>query len=87
MQNKKSYGLYAIALAIVLVGALALGVPASTLSVLAIVLVCPLMMLVMMRGLHGHQDQGGGSHNVDRDRSDPLRESDQHHQRPGPRHP
>ncbi|WP_037773191.1 DUF2933 domain-containing protein [Streptomyces sclerotialus] len=87
MQNKKPYGLYAIALAIFMVGALALGVPASTLAVLAIVLVCPLMMLLMMRGMHGHQDQGGSSRNVDRDRSDPLGESDRRHQRPEARRP
>lgn len=87
MQNKKPYGLYAIALAIFMVGALALGVPASTLAVLAIALVCPLMMLAMMRGMHGHQDQGGGSRNVDRDRTDPPREADQHGRRPGSSHP
>ncbi|MFI9025165.1 DUF2933 domain-containing protein [Streptomyces sp. NPDC053560] len=87
MQNKGSYGLYVIALAIFLVGALALGVPASTLAVLAIVVVCPLMMLVMMWGMHGHQGQGGGSRSADRDRSDPLREPDQHHRRPGSSHP
>lgn len=51
MRNR-NYGLYAVALAIAVVGALWLGVPPSTLVVLALVLVCPLMMLFMMRGMH-----------------------------------
>ena len=69
MKNR-NYGLYAIAAAIAVVGALALGVPISTLGFLAIVLVCPLMMLFMMRGMHG-----GEGHNAtgddERDRSKP----------------
>ncbi|WP_228452898.1 DUF2933 domain-containing protein [Streptomyces alkaliterrae] len=56
----RGYGLYAIALAIVLVGALALDVPAGTLVLLAIVLVCPLMMLIMMRGPGPHGGAGSG---------------------------
>ncbi|WP_314245411.1 DUF2933 domain-containing protein [Streptomyces kutzneri] len=66
MNNNKNYGLYAIALAIALVGALALGVPIGTLAVLLIALACPLMMFFMMRGMdhddsaekrdpHGHE--------------------------------
>lgn len=61
MKNR-NYGLYAIAVAIAVVGALALGVPVSTLGFLAIVLVCPLMMLFMMRGMQGddgHHAAGG----------------------------
>ena len=53
----RNYGLYAIALAIVVIGALALGVPMNTLLVLGLVLVCPLMMLFMMRGMHGTNEQ------------------------------
>ena len=49
---KPNYGLFAIALALVIIGALWLGVPVGTLAVLGIVLVCPLMMLFMMRGMH-----------------------------------
>ena len=68
--NKRNYGLYAIAVAIAVVGALALGVPVSTLGFLALVLVCPLMMLFMMRGMHG-----GNGHDAkgddDRDRAAP----------------
>jgi multisubunit Na+/H+ antiporter MnhG subunit len=49
----RNYGLYAIALAIVVIGALALGLPLNTLVVLGLVLACPLMMMFMMRGMHG----------------------------------
>jgi hypothetical protein len=54
--------LYAIALAVLIVGLVAVGVPASTLLIAALVLTCPLMMLVMMRSMHGspsreHHDQ------------------------------
>jgi hypothetical protein len=55
--NKRNYGLYAVAVAIAVVGALALGVPVGTLGFLAVVLVCPLMMLFMMRGMHGGHGQ------------------------------
>jgi DUF2933 family protein len=51
--RRQQWGLYTIALAILIVGLVALGVPASTLLVAGLVLVCPLMMLVMMRGMHG----------------------------------
>jgi hypothetical protein len=53
----RNYGLYAIALAIVVIGALALGVPVNTLLVLGLVLACPLMMVFMMRGMHGTNEQ------------------------------
>ena len=43
-------GLCVLVAAIVVVGALAFGVPASSLWILALVAVCPLMMIVMMRG-------------------------------------
>jgi hypothetical protein len=45
---------YALAVAIAFVGALAFGVPVSTLLLLAAVLACPLMMMFMMGG-HGHR--------------------------------
>ncbi|MET8326300.1 DUF2933 domain-containing protein [Streptomyces sp. NPDC005181] len=59
MNSNKNYGLYAIALAIALVGALALGVPIGTLAVLLVVFACPLMMFFMMRGMHGGDEMHG----------------------------
>jgi multisubunit Na+/H+ antiporter MnhG subunit len=46
------YGLFAIVIALAVVGELWLGVPIATIAVLGLVLVCPLMMLFMMRGMH-----------------------------------
>jgi hypothetical protein len=54
MKNNRNYGLYAVAIAVV--GALALGVPLGNLAFLLIVLACPLMMFFMMRGMHGGTD-------------------------------
>lgn len=54
-------GLFAVAIAIALVGALWLGLPVVTIAVLGLVLVCPMMMIFMMRGMYGGggQDQHG----------------------------
>lgn len=52
---------YAIAAAILIVGLVAFGVPVSNLLVFGFILVCPLMMLFMMRGMHG----GGGGNDSD----------------------
>lgn len=49
--------LYAIALAVLVIGALAVGVPASSLAIGLLVLACPLMMLFMHAG-HGGHDAG-----------------------------
>ncbi|MEV0411162.1 DUF2933 domain-containing protein [Streptomyces sp. NPDC050448] len=68
MKNNRNYGLYAIAIAIALVGALALGVPVGTLAILAIVAVCPLMMFFMMRGMHGDDMHGHGHDDAPKDR-------------------
>jgi len=51
--------MYAIALAILVVGLVALGVPASTLLFGALVLACPLMMMFMMGGMHGAHGGAG----------------------------
>lgn len=59
-------GLFAVALAITLVGALWAGVPLEGLLPLLLVLACPLMMLVMMHGMHG----GSGSEDRDDERRD-----------------
>ncbi|MEV5694889.1 DUF2933 domain-containing protein [Micromonospora globbae] len=52
--------LYAIALALLAVGALAVGVPARSLVFGLLVIACPLMML-FMHGGHGGQE-GHGQH-------------------------
>jgi multisubunit Na+/H+ antiporter MnhG subunit len=52
--KRQHFPWYAAALAAVIVGAVALGVPASTLLLLLIVLACPVMMMFMMGGGHGH---------------------------------
>lgn len=60
--TNKDYGLYAIALAIAVVGALWLGVSAGTLALLGLAVACPLMMMFMMRGMHrgdGHDQHAG----------------------------
>jgi len=54
----RNYGFSALAVAILVVGALWLGLPVSTLGLLAIVLVCPLMMLFMMKGMHSGDSHG-----------------------------
>jgi hypothetical protein len=46
-------GLYAIAAAIAFVGALWAGVPLAGLAPALIFLACPLMMIFMMKGMHG----------------------------------
>ena len=74
MTRNPNLGLYAVAAAIAIVGALWVGVPAATLAVIGIALVCPLMMLLMMGGMMGMH--GGGSNDQQpRDRAD-----DQHPQ-------
>jgi hypothetical protein len=58
-------GLYAIALAILIVGLAFAGVPLQTMLFGLLVLACPLMMMFMMGGHGGH---GGGSDDQHRDR-------------------
>ncbi len=72
--------MYAIALAILVVGLAFAGVPVSTLLVALLVLACPLMMLFMMRGMHGGQGGSQGRHDQHSHHSD---EQDHDH-RPGP---
>jgi hypothetical protein len=55
---------YAIALVAAIVGALALGVPVSTVVLLLIVLACPLMMMFMMGG-HNMGCSHGSDHDAD----------------------
>jgi hypothetical protein len=60
--------LYAVALAVLIVGLAFAGVPLGTLIVLPLVLACPLMMFIMMRGMdhgstprdtHDHEHRNG----------------------------
>ena len=51
--KREQMPLYAIALAVLIVGLVYAGVPLGTLVVLPLILVCPLMMLFMMRGMTG----------------------------------
>jgi hypothetical protein len=57
IMKRQPLGLYAIALAVLVVGLIALGIPASTLLFGAFVLGCPLMMMFMMSGMHTRRDQ------------------------------
>jgi Protein of unknown function (DUF2933) len=72
--RRQPWGLYAIALAILVVGLVALGVPASTLLFAALVLACPLMMMFMMSGMHG----GHGGSGKDREHDDPAGDGHDH---------
>jgi cobalamin synthase len=76
MKNK-NLGLYAVALAILVVGLLWAGLPVTSLVWFGLVLACPLMMFFMMRGMHGaHSQQHPASPRDDRFGSD---QPDDHH--------
>jgi hypothetical protein len=81
--SRQPWGLYAIALAILVVGLVALGVPASTLLLAALVLVCPLMMMFMMGGMHGRHGTAGR----DREPGGPTFDSHDHEPTAGRRSP
>lgn len=70
--RRRQWGLYAVAPAILIVGLVWAGVPASTLLIAGLILVCPLMMFVMMRGMHGGDMSG-------RHGGDIPRQDHQHH--------
>jgi len=57
--KRQHLGLYAIALAILIVGLGFAGVPLTTMLLGLLVLACPLMMMFMMGGHGGHGDRGG----------------------------
>lgn len=73
-------GLYAVAAAIALVGALWLGVPAGTLAFVAIALICPLMMMLMMGGMMNGMNgmHGNGTGTQSHDETDRSNERDEH---------
>ena len=58
--RSRNVGLYAVVLAIVVVGAVWAGLPVGTLALLGLILACPLMMFLMMRGEHGGQGSQDG---------------------------
>jgi len=61
--KREQLPLYALALAVLVVGLAFAGVPVETLFVAAIVLACPLMMFVMMRGMsHGDDRERREAH-------------------------
>jgi hypothetical protein len=66
--TSSNWGLFALAAAIAFVGALWAGVPLAGLAPLLIVLACPLMMVFMMKGMHG-----GGEHDHRDTRDEHLR--------------
>ena len=53
-------GLCILVAAALVVGALAFGVPTPSLWTLALVVGCPLMLIVMMRGMHGGSSNDTG---------------------------
>ena len=70
-------GLYAVAAAIALVGALWFGVPAGTLAFVGIALICPLMMMLMMGGMMNGM-HGNGTGTQSQDDTDRSNERDEH---------
>ena len=61
----QNLGLYVLAAAILVVAAMALDVQASSIWPLVLVAACPLMMIFMMRGMHG-----GGNDDAGRSKDD-----------------
>jgi len=61
--KRQHLGLYAIALAILIVGLAFAGVPLQTMLFGLFVLACPLMMMFMMRGHGGGSDPEKRDHN------------------------
>ncbi|KUL22174.1 DUF2933 domain-containing protein [Streptomyces regalis] len=80
--NQRNYGMYALAAAIVVVGALIVGASLESLVWLALVAACPLMMFFMMRSMHGQDMRGGRDQHRDDQDEDPLHKHD-HHTGPG----
>lgn len=60
--QRRPWGLYAIALATVIIGLVYLGVSASTLAIGALVLACPVAMIFMMRAMHDEDRSDHDAH-------------------------
>ncbi|MGW5063641.1 DUF2933 domain-containing protein [Streptomyces sp. NPDC004096] len=74
--NKRNYGLYGLAAAIVFAGLLIVGAPLQSLIWLGLVAACPLMMFLMMRSMRGQDTHGSeDQHRDDRDEG-PLHKDD-----------
>ena len=71
MTRNSNLGLYAVAAAILVVGVVALDVPLDSLALLGLVLVCPVMMIFMMRGMTSMT--GGEDHTGHGCEHDPTR--------------
>ena len=56
---KAHIALYSAAAAIAVVGVVVFGLPASGWWLLALLAACPLMMMFMMRGMHGDHGKAG----------------------------
>ena len=73
--KREQFPLYAIALAVLIVGLAFAGVPLGSLLILPLILVCPLMMFFMMRGM----DHGGGTSHDHEQPSGTRDEHQDHH--------
>ncbi|MET9041755.1 DUF2933 domain-containing protein [Streptomyces sp. NPDC003328] len=71
--NKRNYGLYALAAAIVVAALLIVGAPLQSLIWLGLVAACPLMMFLMMRSMRGQDTHGRDDQHRD---EDPLHKDD-----------
>lgn len=65
---KRHIPLYVVAAAVLILVSVAFGLPASTLFLVGFVLLCPLMMMFMMGGMHGgHRNETESSNGRDSD--------------------
>lgn len=69
----RNYGLFAVAIAVVAVGAMAYGVPLQRLAYFGLFLACPVMMFFMMRGMGG---MGGSRDDTDTNNTNQSRPQD-----------
>jgi Protein of unknown function (DUF2933) len=72
--KRQQWPMYVLALAVLIVGLAAVGVPVTTLLFGLIVLACPLMMMFMMGGMRG----GGDDSDPDRPGASPEQGHDEH---------
>ena len=75
--KREQLPLYALALAILVVGLAVAGVPVTTLFFGLVALACPLMMIFIMGGMHGGHSHGDG-HGQPDEAPDQLNRRDDH---------